>query len=248
VARGAHSPFDRLSLGAAGAGLLVAIALCVLPERAAGLTVAGFGDSLSWAPGYLAQLPAEWETVNLSQGGEVSWDGLVRLQSLLPTLDADVVVLMEGSNDVRHVEYTLDRSVDSLAAMMDAVLAEGISVVLMAPPPLLPWGPSPAADTENGRLLALADALEPLAAARGIPFVDLLPIFAGLDSLDDYYWDLVHPNALGSGVIAGAVAPAIEAAAVVPEPSTALLLGAGLLAVAARRGGLRRSRSARESA
>ena len=97
-----HSPNRRVRRFGPTAGLLVAFGLFLLPSRAELLTIAGFGDSMTWAPGYLAQLPSEWKTVNLSHGGECSWDGLLRLQRLLPTLDANVVVLMEGTNDVRR--------------------------------------------------------------------------------------------------------------------------------------------------
>jgi lysophospholipase L1-like esterase len=230
-----HSPIRRLRSFGPTAGLLVALGLFLLPPRAESLTVAGFGDSLTWAPGYLAQLPSEWETVNLSNGGECSWDGLLRLQRLLPTLDADVVVLMEGTNDVSNLNYTFARSMDSLTGMIDAVLDAGMLPVLMAPPPILPWDPNGPAEDPNGQLQALASALEGLADSKGIPFVNLLDTFAAFDDLDSYYHDGLHPNADGSGVIAAALVPVIRDAVPTPEPSTALLFGAGLMLLARAR-------------
>ena len=230
-----QSPIHRLRSFATSASLLFAIGLFLLPPRAEALTVAGFGDSMTWPPGYLVQLPSEWETVNLSQGGECSWDGLVRLQQLLPTLEADVVILMEGTNDVRSIYYTFPRSIESFTGMIDAVLDAGLLPVLMAPPPMLPWDPNGPADHANGQLQALATALADLADSKGIPFVNLLDIFAALDNLDSYYLDGLHLDADGSGVIASALAPVIRDAVFTPEPSTALLLGAGLMQLARAR-------------
>jgi lysophospholipase L1-like esterase len=188
------------------AGALLAAA------RAGAVVVAGFGDSLTWAPGYLAQLPPEWSTLNLSQGGECSWEGRTRLEALLPALGADVVVVMEGTNDVRAAGYTLERTIESLTAMADALRAKGHAVVLVAPPPLLPFDPAAPADATNARLIALADALALEAGRRRIPFVDLFAEFVRLAPLADYYLDGIHPNERGSAEIAQAVEPAIARA------------------------------------
>jgi lysophospholipase L1-like esterase len=225
-----RSPSHRLS----SALFLLGLCAALLAPRAEALTVAGFGDSMTWAPGYLAQLPAEWDTVNLSLGGEVSWDGLLRLQGLLPTLEADVLVVMEGTNDVRDLGYSQDRSVESLSAMMDAALAQGLEVVLMAPPPLLPYDPNGDPLGPNGLLASLAGALGDAAAARGVPFVDLFALFTASPSMESYYLDLIHPNETGSGVIAAAAATAITQT-IAPEPETSVLVGAGLALLASRR-------------
>ena len=153
----------------------------------------------------------------------------------MPTLEADVLILMEGTNDVRTVGYTQDRSVESLSAMMDAALAQGLKVVLMAPPPLLPYDPNGNPEWPNGLLVSLAEALEDEAAARGVPFVNVFDLFSASSSMDSYYLDLVHPNAAGSGIIAAAAATAVDQAVAAPEPSTALLVGAGLALLASRR-------------
>jgi GDSL-like Lipase/Acylhydrolase family len=149
-----RSPFARLGTVPSLLGLCVAL----LAPSADALTVAGFGDSMTWPPGYLAALPAEWQTVNLSLGGEASWNGLPRLEGLLPTLHADVLILMEGTNDVRDPSYSLQRSVDSLTAMVDAARAADIAVVLMAPPPLKPSYPN--AQGYDALLASLSDALK----------------------------------------------------------------------------------------
>lgn len=229
------------------AALFLGLALASIAAPAPALTVAGFGDSMTWAPGYLAQLPADWDVVNLSRGGEVSWDGVARLEALLPTLEADVVVVMEGTNDVRMLTYSEERSVASLVAMLDAILAAGMRPVLMAPPPLLPFeARNPGA--ANQRLAALRDVLARAAAVRGVAFVDLFERMSGLQDLGSYYLDQVHINAAGSGLVASELVPAI---ARVPEPSAALLLGAGLALLAgharARRPSGPRTRSRSEA-
>ena len=54
-------------------------------------------------------------------------DGLVRLRQLLPTLEADVVVRIEETNDVRGPVYTFSRSIDSFTGMIDAVLGAPVA-------------------------------------------------------------------------------------------------------------------------
>jgi lysophospholipase L1-like esterase len=211
--------------------LVATLALTLLFAGSAGaLTVAGFGDSLTQNPDYLLYLPDEWTTIDLGNPGEESWDGIERLRGLLPALEADVVVIMEGTNDVRHPGYTDERSLDSLTGMVLEVQAAGLRPVLAAPPPRY------SADSElaNARLAYLAGALGDFAASLGIPFVDLYDAFRQLDDPASYFQDDgVHPWIEGRIFIASQIEPAVGLAA--PEPSVALLLGAGLAALAIAR-------------
>jgi lysophospholipase L1-like esterase len=213
--------------------LIGTLALTLLVAGSAGaLTVAGFGDSLTQGPDYLQYLPGEWTTLDFGKPGEESWDGIERLRGLLPTLEADVVVIMEGTNDVRHGGYTDERSLGSLTGMVLEVQAYGLRPVLAAPPPLY----SPDSEVANERLAYLAGALGDFAAPLGVPFVDLYDAFQQLADPASYFQDDgVHPWTDGRMFIASQIAPAVRLAA--PEPSGALLLGAGLAALAlARRG------------
>jgi lysophospholipase L1-like esterase len=89
-------------------------------------------------------------------------------------------------------------------------------------------------------LADLADALALLASSLSVPFVDLYDAFVNdpgyletpgtADSL--FRGDGLHPKlATGDDLIAAEIANMINA---IPEPSTALLVASGLVALAAR--------------
>jgi lysophospholipase L1-like esterase len=205
--------------------------LPALASPAAAITVAGFGDSLTHGHDYLNYLPSDMTTLDFGLTGEESWDGVDRLPGVLDTLVADVVIIMEGTNDVRDGSYTNELSLSSLTSMVDMTLDAGFAVVLMAPPIIV----DPADPVYDERLAYLSGALEWVAADRGVPFVDLYDIFSGLADPTPYFQeDGVHAADPGRMLIASSVEPAIRIA-VIPEPSTALLLALGLTVLAASR-------------
>jgi hypothetical protein len=141
-------------------------------------------------------------------------------------------------------------TVGNIEAMIDMVLAESIPLILMAPTPVLDPCASPAilsCSTIDTRLADLADSLALLASSKGVAFLDLYAAFMadprfgliadggqhpGSDSL--YKNDGLHYRLeTGDTLVASLVAPLIESA-LVPEPSTAVLLGLGLLGLVAR--------------
>jgi len=197
-----------------------------LTTQAKAIALAGFGDSLTNGASYLDYLTAD-SIYNLGVGGETTSDGLPRLQTWLGDNEADFVIVLEGTNDVFRSGYDEGVTAGNLAAMIDAVTADGAIPILLAPPPILP----PSSADANLRAGALAIRLAEVATARGIQFIDLYSVFlAQADPAALFYEGGIHPNAAGNQLVASQILLVS-----IPEPSTALLLGWGLAWTASRR-------------
>lgn len=163
--------------------LVVALALAVLllpvalagGEVASRRRVAGFGDALPESAAWRSILPEGWSSLDFARPKETSWQGVPRLLRLLPSLRVDVIVLAWGSHDVQTPEWTVERSLASFAAGVEAVQARGMSAVIVVPPPLFEEGGLPHA-VYNDRLVLLRSGLRELGERRGAALVDL---FAG---------------------------------------------------------------------
>ena len=192
---------------------------------ASAITVAGFGDSLTTRPSYLDFVSAD-TIVDVGSGGELTADGVGRLETWLTANDADFVILLEGTNDFFATGYDQSATAANLASMMDLVLADGAIPILLGPPPIIATGE----EVADGRSAALAPLLSSAAATRGVAFVDLYDLFSSAaDTASLYESDGIHPNTLGDQLIATRVN-----AVITPEPTTSLLLGGGLACLAAR--------------
>lgn len=229
--------------------LLVASVGLVLAAPSGALTVAGFGDSLTREPDYLSYLPASWTTLDHGEPGEETWnEGLDRfIDEVLPLLDpaeVDVIVLMEGTNDVRHPEWASNDTVGNLASMALAARSSGFEVVLMAPPPIHVPNDAPGASHAaservpgwDARLAGVRDGLEAWAGVQGVPFVDLYGAFLDHPMPETLLkTDGVHPNDLGRAFIAARATPVIRST--VPEPTHLVLaaLGSALALGSSRR-------------
>ncbi len=169
------------------------------------ITVLAFGDSLtagykSKAGGYPSKLAAllidknkPAVLINKGISGEKTAEGLARFDSVLAATNADIVLIMEGSNDLLK-ELPLETARDNLQAMINkAKAAEVIPVLANLPPSirgnceeLIPevWNPMIAS----------------LARDNNIPLVDhysaILPFWRFTNS------DGIHLNEKGYWVIA----------------------------------------------
>lgn len=104
-------------------------------------TILAFGDSLTVGvgaqpahsyPSVLADLSG-LEVVNAGVSGETTEDGLERLRETLPRVRPDLLLLLEGGNDIlRSVQP--DRTHRNLESMVELALAEGVQVVLIGVP------------------------------------------------------------------------------------------------------------------
>lgn len=109
-----------------------------LPHNA---VILSFGDSLTSGVGTskdksyptVLQSLTGLEVINAGISGEVTSDGLKRLPALIQKHSPDLMVLIEGGNDIlRNTEYELIR--DNLEQMILHAKARNIQVVLLGVP------------------------------------------------------------------------------------------------------------------
>lgn len=162
------------------AAVLAALAGCAYPAATAddgSLTFAAVGDSITaWDPPYDSDPLNSWVTAavgdDLLIGGGWARSGArleLMLASVKPT-DADVLVVMAGTNDVRHTTPVEDRLV-RLAAVIETI---GIDeVVIAAVPPL---------DSDPVGARVWNDALSAYATAHGITHIDPWRTLRALDN------------------------------------------------------------------
>ncbi|WP_019613422.1 GDSL-type esterase/lipase family protein [Psychromonas ossibalaenae] len=164
------------------------------PER----PILAFGDSLTFGYGapenksYPAQLSTliNMPVINAGINGELSKNGLARLEQLLELHDPQLLLLCHGANDMLQ-KSNLSLMADNLRAMITMAQERDIQVVLIAVP--------------NTTLL-----LTPLKQYQQVG--DEMNIIVENDLLSNvlskpgFHSDLIHPNALGYRQIAEAIA------------------------------------------
>lgn len=103
--------------------------------------ILAFGDSLTEGKGVKQEesYPAELQrliqkrVVNAGISGETTAEGLKRIEKVLNKEKPDLVVLMEGGNDILR-NYNLKETESNLGAMIEIIQARGIPVALMGIP------------------------------------------------------------------------------------------------------------------
>ncbi|WP_417762557.1 arylesterase [Shewanella sp.] len=124
--------------------LLTAVVGCSkpsLPPLDTNATVLAFGDSLTAGVGasagkdYPAQLAhlCGCQVINAGISGETTSEGLQRLLEVLDETQPDLVILLEGGNDILR-NQSLPQMQQNLAAMIAEVKGRGIDVLLLAVP------------------------------------------------------------------------------------------------------------------
>jgi lysophospholipase L1-like esterase len=239
---------------------LISFLLILLPSlaSAAPLTLAAFGDSITCDTcndGSYLELLQNYlpEAPTIDDHGVMSAptaDVLGYLQTWIDASNtADYVIILSGTPDTyQAVGGFLDRpyseaeTVGHIQDMLTLVFDAGMSAILAAPPPVVdPCGYSvdPTCSEIDASLASLSGALASLASSMSVPFVDLYDAF-----INDPAWgiapgtagslfrsDGLHPQLYpGDDLIAQEISGAI-----IPEPSSALLVALGLVALAARR-------------
>lgn len=152
-------------------------------------TILAFGDSLTVGvgaeksksyPAVLAQLSGR-HVINAGASGETTAQGLERLSGILDQSTPDLLILLEGGNDILR-NQDLARTKQNLAEMIELAQSYGAVVVLIGVP-------------EKRLFSDAAPLYEELAKEYGLVFEGEL--IASLLREPQYKSDMVHFNAQG---------------------------------------------------
>ena len=181
------------------AGCESRLALLPLPEDG---VILAFGDSLTAGVGASADqsYPSALEAlsarrvVNAGVSGETTDGGLRRLPSVLRDVSPDLMILMQGGNDILR-SVNAQRTRDNLSAMIELAQGAGVAVVLIGVPDKMLFSDSAAFYQE-------------LAESRDLVFLD--GELAALLRNSRYKSDPIHLNAQGYALLAEAIYEALQ--------------------------------------
>jgi lysophospholipase L1-like esterase len=147
---------------------------------------------------YLTQTPV---IEDYGCNGESTAAGLVRLRRVLPASQAQIMLLLEGANDIVSGPSAIGAAIANLDSMVNYAKGRGLKVVIATLPP-----ENPSAPTTSGNCSARYQAwqsvapfnvsLKSMAAQENIPVAD---IFQALNSNVSTYIDCdgLHPTPAG---------------------------------------------------
>lgn len=156
--------------------------------------ILAFGDSLTFGKGVSKEFsyPAVLsnlsgiKVINAGVSGEVSTQGLVRLPKLLDTHTPDILIILEGGNDILR-NKDLDLTKQNIALMIQLAQSKGIEVVLIGVP-------------MKSLFSSSADFYQELANEYELVFED--QIIADLLKTPKFKSDSVHFNEMGYQALA----------------------------------------------
>jgi lysophospholipase L1-like esterase len=162
---------------------------------------------------YTMQTPIVW---NEGVGGEFTTQGLIRLRPLLLQFRPEVLLLMEGTNDLLDGSRGADAAIVNLRQMIAIAKQQNVQVALATVPPQRPNGVR-----NRGAVAAIVpsfnDRVRALAASEGVALVD---VYAAMkDNLNLIGIDDLHPTELGFSVIADTFYEAVVRAFEAPATS-----------------------------
>jgi lysophospholipase L1-like esterase len=195
--------FDRI-----GIFFFIALAWAVMlvPATIAnGANITAFGDSITAGQGSSSGgYPPKLETLlnnngkpsivaNQGRGGEQTPQGISRFDSVLASFPANIVLIMEGTNDANS-GISVETTRFNLEAMINKCKAAGVTPVLATLTP----------SDRNGSETLIPGSWNPmikaLAASAGVKLADqyaaVLPVWGGVNV------DGLHPNDTGYQIIA----------------------------------------------
>jgi lysophospholipase L1-like esterase len=174
------------------------------------------GDSITfgyvdWYPyperGYIPRLDAilnkeygSQRVINEGLGGEVTADGLARLDKVFIADLARYILIMEGTNDIIFDDISIPSAAFNLQEMVRKCLAAGAFPTIATIIPRRDWyGTQP---LYHARLLSLNDNIRQIAADLSVPLVDMYAAFDGYPVSDGGLLsllsiDLKHPSDKG---------------------------------------------------
>jgi len=166
-------------------------------------SILAFGDSLTFGYGaneqqsYPAQLSKliDMQVINAGVNGELSQDGLLRLENILDTYKPQLLLLCHGANDILQ-QRDLNVMADNLRAMVTLAEDRDIQVVLIAVP-------------QVNLLLTPIKQYQQVADEKQL-VVDKT-MLADLLKQPALHSDIIHPNYLGYQKIAQTIAQLLKA-------------------------------------
>lgn len=147
-----------------------------------------------------------FRVINAGIGGEFAADAVARFRSALLNDQPEVVLLMEGTNDLLNANGA-DPAIAALDSMVQEALLQGRRVCLATIPPQRPDGLRNRGVVAQ-RIPPFNDRIRALAAARQVVLVDVFN--AMKDDLSLIGIDDLHPTERGFGVIADTFTDAIR--------------------------------------
>lgn len=208
--------------------------------------VAGIGDSLTTGVGanlrpWLTRLP-DHSGINFGVGGIKTWSyvdmafhgepyfGSLYLEDDIRSAAPDVIVIMLGTNDIKHYILHGFTPADSYAAVVQLLQRfQDIPRVLVAPPPR--HSDNVLAASHNPYLELLSEQYAIIATQYGAEYVNAFSHFDPDGTKDFWSADLLHLSESGQSELAGLIAPAIgrvlelEQVQQVPIPITVTMAG-----------------------
>lgn len=154
---------------------------------------------------YIFQFP---EVINEGLGGETTSVGFPRLRAVVQRHRPDVLLLMEGTNDLLDrpdIGRGADTAIGNLSRMVQEAKSLGVQVCLATVPPQRAGGRRDAV----ARLIpSFNDRIRALAAAENVVLIDVYDTME--DDLSLIGVDDLHPTIRGYDVMAGAFFEAIK--------------------------------------
>jgi len=145
--------------------------------------------------GYRQQTPVVLNEGN--PGEQASGTGVQRFRGVLLQQRPEVVLLMEGTNDLLSGQNGANAAIDALRAMITEARSQGVRVALATIPPQRLGGRR---DAVARSIPAFNDRIRALASAEGAALVD---VFNGMkDDLTYIGIDDLHPTARGYDAMA----------------------------------------------
>jgi lysophospholipase L1-like esterase len=183
--------------------------LCVPKVTSTGIHQSFILPDAQTYPGQLqtqlaARYPAQSPTV-LKRGcpGEYAYSNTTRARfdAIVSTGQYDIVLIMEGSNDLESPMYTdpVGTAASGLRSLVGDAKAVGMKPLLATIPPMSAAGRR---GHSAGLVTLLNDRIQQVGGAENVPIVDVYAAFNG--NLTLLGGDGLHPNAAGYAVIAGA--------------------------------------------
>ena len=188
----------------------------------------GFGDSITYGVmdydyhpelGYIPRLQALLNqtfgaTTLYNDGfpGELTGQGVVRIDTVVAGRQARYLLLLEGTNDVKFLDVPVDTAIFNLKEMLRKCQEAGVFPAIATLIPRRDW--IWYYELYTDRFFALNAAIPLMAAEKSVPLLDLYSLFdtypiGGADLLIST--DGVHPNVLGYQFMAEQWMKAIKA-------------------------------------